>query len=105
MKKVAASVLAREELDRLLAGGVGEGENLISAIVSSCTRLVLQQLLEADQRDFSGRRGRYEPRDDTAGHRGWRNGYEDRELRNPEARSRCGCRRSATQVFRTARRR
>lgn len=84
MRKVPPSVLAREELDRLLASGVDEGENLISTIVSSCTRLVLQQLLEAEQRDFLGGRGRYEVRDDSVGHRGWRNGYEDRDIRTAE---------------------
>ncbi len=54
MRKVAPSVMAREELDRLLAGGVEEGANLISEVVATCTRLVVQSLLEAEQRDFCG---------------------------------------------------
>lgn len=83
-RKVAPSMLAHEDLDRLLAGGVGEGTNLISEVVSACTRLVVQSLLEAEQSDFLGGRGRYQPRDDNAGHRGWRNGYEDRMVRTAE---------------------
>ena len=54
MRKVAPSVLVREELDRLLAGGVGEGGNLISELVGTCTQLVVQSLLEAEQADFCG---------------------------------------------------
>lgn len=42
----------REELDRLLAGGVDEGAHLISEVVATCTRLVIQSLLEAEQADF-----------------------------------------------------
>lgn len=59
MRKVAPSVLRREELDRLLAGGVDEGTNLISEVVTTCTRLVVQSLLESEQGDFLGGRGRY----------------------------------------------
>ena len=84
MKKVAPSVGAREELDRLMAGGVDRDTNLISQLVATCTRLVVQELLEAEQRDWMGGRGRYEARDETAGHRGWRNGYEDRQIRSAE---------------------
>jgi len=86
MRKVAPSLLAREDLDRLLAGGVEEGANLISEVVAACTRLVVQSLLEAEQSDFLGGRGRYQPRDGDAGHRGWRNGYEDRGVRTAEGR-------------------
>ncbi len=84
IRKVAPSVMAREELDQLLAGGVDEGANLISEVVATCTRLVIQSLVEAEQRDFLGGRGRYQPREDEAGHRGWRNGYEDRNISTAE---------------------
>ena len=84
MRKIAPSMMAREELDRLLAGGVDEGTNLISEVVSACTRLVVQSLLEAEQADFLGGRGRYQPRQDEVGHRGWCNGYEDRRVRTAE---------------------
>jgi transposase-like protein len=75
-------MLVREDLDRLLAGGVDEGENIISTLVDSVTRLVFQQLLEAEQADFLGGRGRYERRD--SGQRGSRNGYEPGRLRTAE---------------------
>ena len=61
MRKVAPSVVAREELDRLLAGGVDEGANLISEVVPTCTRLVVQSLLETEQ--LLGGRGRFQPRE------------------------------------------
>jgi transposase-like protein len=68
-------VLVREELDRLLRQGAGAGENIISELVSTVTRLVVQELLEAEQTDFLGGRGRYEPRGETTAG-GMRNGYE-----------------------------
>jgi transposase-like protein len=86
MRKIAPSMTAHEELDRLLAGGVDEGTNLISEVVAACTRLVIQSQLVAEQVDFVGGRGRYQPRDDERGHRGWRNGYEDRRVRTAEGR-------------------
>ena len=62
MRRVPPSVLVREELDRLLGGGADEGTNIISALVDTVTRLVVQQLLEGEQADFLGGRGRYRPR-------------------------------------------
>jgi len=58
----------------LLKGGADEGTNIVSALVNVLTRLVLQELLEAEQADFLGGRGRYERRG--KGQRGSRNGYE-----------------------------
>jgi hypothetical protein len=45
MVGVAASVIAREQLQELLAGGVGCGSNIVSALVEAVTRLVVQELL------------------------------------------------------------
>jgi putative transposase len=82
MRRVAPSMLVREDLDRLLSGGVAEGENIVSALVETVTRLVVQQLLEAEQADYLGGRGRYERRGDDQ--RGSRNGYEPGRLRTAE---------------------
>lgn len=83
MKKVAPSVLVREELDRLLQrGGAPSGGNIVSQLVDTVTRLVVQELLEAEQTDLLGARGRYEPRGQAAG--GMRNGYETGSLRTAE---------------------
>ncbi len=82
MKKVAPSVLIREELDRLLHRGVEPGRNLISELVAIITRLVVQELLEGEQTDFLGGRGRYEPREEPGG--GMRNGYEPGQIRTAE---------------------
>jgi putative transposase len=82
MRRVPPSVLVREELDQLLRGGVDDKTNIISALVDVVTRLVIQQLLEGEQSDLLGGRGRYERRgrDD----RGARNGYERGRVRTAE---------------------
>src|SRR5829696_8146343 len=77
MRRVAPSVLAREQLQQLLAGGLDHESNIVSALVETVTRLVVQELLEGEQRDFLGGRGRY---DQT----GSRNGYERGRLRTAE---------------------
>src|SRR5579863_2818170 len=82
MRRVPPSVHVREDLDRLLHGGVDEGTNIVSALVGTVTKLVVQQLLEAEQADFLGGRGRYERRG--ADQRGSRNGYESGRLRTAE---------------------
>jgi len=84
MRRVPPSMLIREDLDRLLTEGAGPGENLISELVQTVTRLVVQQLAEAEQADYLGDRGRYERRDPDAGQRGWRNGYVERSIRTAE---------------------
>ena len=38
MRRVPPSMLVREELERLLAGGVDEGENIISTLVDTVTQ-------------------------------------------------------------------
>lgn len=84
MRRVPPSMLIREDLDRLLADGAGPGENVISELVQTVTRLVVQQLVEAEQADYLGHRGRYERRDPDAGQRGWRNGYVERSIATAE---------------------
>ena len=51
MRRVAPSVIAREELHRLLAGGADREANIVSALVEAVTRLVVAELLEAEQGD------------------------------------------------------
>ncbi len=81
MGRVPPSVLVREELERLLAGGVDRQTNIVSALVDTVTRLVVQELLEGEQADALGGRGRYERR---GGEGGLRNGYERGRLRTAE---------------------
>src|SRR5690242_9743993 len=82
MRKVAPSVIAGEQLRELLAGGVDRESNVISVLVETVTRLVVQQLLEAEQADYLGGRGRYERR--AEGQVGSRNGYEPGRIRTAE---------------------
>src|SRR5215218_1149370 len=82
MRRVAPSVIAREQLQGLLAGGADRESNIVSALVETVSRLVVQELLEGEQRDFLGGRGRYDRRgEDQAGSR---NGYERGRLRTAE---------------------
>ncbi len=46
----------------MLAGGVDRESNIVSALVENVTRLVVQELLEGEQGDYLGGRGRYERR-------------------------------------------
>src|SRR5215207_3721232 len=48
MRRVAPSVLAREQLQQLLAGGLDHESNIVSALVETVTRLVVQELLEGE---------------------------------------------------------
>jgi putative transposase len=82
MRRVPPSMLVREDLDALLHGGVEPGTNIVSELVDTVTRLVLQQLLEGEQADYLGGRGRYERRGE--GQVGSRNGYEPGRLRTAE---------------------
>jgi hypothetical protein len=66
----------------LLAGGVGRESNIVSVLVETVTRLVVQELLEAEQADYLGGRGRYERRGE--GQVGSRNGYEPGRRRTAE---------------------
>jgi hypothetical protein len=72
MRRVAPSVIAREQLQGLLDGVVDREANIVSALVETVTRLVVQELLEGEQTDFLGGRGRYHRRED--GQAGSRNG-------------------------------
>ena len=82
MRRVSPSMIAHEELQRLLAGGVERESNIVSALVETVTRLVVQELLEAEQGDYLGGRGRYERRGE--GQVGSRNGYEVGRIRTAE---------------------
>ena len=82
MRRVSPSVIAREELGRLLSGGADREANIVSAFVEAVTRMVVQEIIEGEQGDYLGGRGRYQRRGD--GQVGWRNGYERGRLRTAE---------------------
>ena len=82
MRRVAPSVIAREQLHEVLASGVDREGNIISALVEAVTRLVVQELLEGEQADYLGGRGRYQRRGQ--GQIGSRNGYEPGRVRTAE---------------------
>ena len=102
MRRVAPSVMAGEQLRELLAGGVDRESNVISVLVETVTRLVVQQLVEAEQADYLGGRGRYERR--AEGQVGSRNGYEPGGSAPRRGRSRWPCHRCVALGRRSARR-
>lgn len=81
MRRVPPSMIVREDIQRLLAGGVEPGTNVVSALAELGLRYITQQALEQEQEDHLGR-GRYERTGETG--RGLRNGYEDAALRTAE---------------------
>src|ERR687893_1978951 len=82
MQRVTPSQIARQQLQELLAGGADRGSNIVSVLVETVTRLVVQELLEGEQADYLGGRGRYERRGE--GQVGSRNGYESGRVRTAE---------------------
>jgi|SRR5579875_1130623 len=82
MRRVPPSVPVREELNRLLSSGADRETSVVSAFIELAVRLVVQQLLEAEQADFLGGRGRYERRGE--GQQGSRSGYEPGWIRTAE---------------------
>jgi hypothetical protein len=75
-------VIARQQLQELLSGGADRGSNVVSALVETVTRMVVQELLEGEQADYLGGRGRYQRRSE--GQVGSRNGYEPARVRTAE---------------------
>jgi len=82
MRRLPPSMQVRDELNRLLSSSTEPETNVVSAFLELAVRLVAQQLLEAEQADFLGGRGRYERRGE--GQRGSRNGYEPGRIRTAE---------------------
>ena len=82
MQRVAPSQIARQQLQELLAGGAECGSNIIFTLVETVTQVVVQELLEGEQADYLGGRGRYERR--TQGQVGSRNGYAPGRVRTAE---------------------
>ena len=102
MRRVSPSVIAREELGRLLSGGADREANIVSAFVEAVTRMVVQEIIEGEQGDYLGGRGRYQRRGD--GQVGWRNGYSAVGCAPRRVRSTSRCRRSAGPTRRSGRR-
>jgi transposase-like protein len=75
-------VVAREQLQRLLDCGVDHEQNIVSELVETVSRLVVQEPLEGEQGDFLGGRGRYQRRGEDQ--LGSPNGYERGRLRTAE---------------------
>jgi putative transposase len=83
MRKVAPSVMVREQIEQTLCGGVDTETNLLSTLAQLGLKHIVQQALEQEQEDFLGR-GRYERRQGAEKGRSYRNGYEDSTLATAE---------------------
>jgi transposase-like protein len=84
MRKVAPSMMVREQIEQILRDGVDTETNLLSTLAHLGLKQIVQQALEQEQEDFLGR-GRYE-RQEHSTHKGrsYRNGYEDSTLATAE---------------------
>jgi putative transposase len=82
MRRVAPSVIARERLHELLDDARDRDINIVSELVTAISELVVQELVEGEQADYLGGRGRYERRGEAQ--RGLRNGYEPHRVRTAE---------------------
>lgn len=80
-KRIAPSEQMRQSLDDFLSGGVGEDESPTSKLLNLAARVVLQEALEAEQRDVLGR-DRYERGSDGT----YRNGYRPGRIEGAEGR-------------------
>jgi hypothetical protein len=69
MRKVAPSVMVREQIEQILRDGVDTETNLLSTLAHLGLKQIVQQALEQEQEDFLGR-GRYERQESTAPRRG-----------------------------------
>jgi hypothetical protein len=101
MRRARPSMLVREELAELLRGEHDNGTNVVSTLLDVVSRLVIQELLEAEQADVLGGRGRYERRvEESQGGAGARSRGGSARERAP---SRCASRRCEDRPSRTAR--
>ncbi len=96
MRRVTPSRIVREEIGQLLAGGVEQGTNILSALADLGLRYVAQQALEQEQADHLGR-DRYERADSRDGATGARTP----ECERPRGRSVCASPKSAERKCRT----
>jgi putative transposase len=84
MRKVPPSEVIREQISRVLRGGVDSETNLLSTLSELGVRYLLQHALEQEQEDFLGR-GHYERRGDrSTTRRPYRNGYENTTFNTAE---------------------
>jgi len=80
-KRIAPSEQMRQSLEDFLSGGVLQDESPTSALLNLAARVVLQEALEAEQRDVVGR-DRYERGSDGR----YRNGYRPGRIEGAEGR-------------------
>jgi putative transposase len=80
-KRIAPSEQMRQSLEDFLSGGVRQEESPTSALLNLAARVVLQEALEAEQRDVLGR-DRYERGSDGT----YRNGYRPGRIEGAEGR-------------------
>jgi len=81
VNKVPPSERLSKELKEVVAGQVGEKEDLLDRIIETSVRMVLQRVLEQEVEDYLGR-GYYER--STESRAGYRNGYEAKRVKSAE---------------------
>jgi transposase-like protein len=83
MDRIPPSQKLRQRIDDLLEQGLQGEENISSLVLRLGAERLLQELLEAESKEYLGR-DHYERRDPGQEHRGYRNGYEPGRVRTSE---------------------
>lgn len=81
MKRIPPSEKNRKEMEKILREGVS-GENLLTAVIQKGVQIIIHEMLESEVTEYL-QRGHYERRGDKE-FRGYRNGYESRQIRMAE---------------------
>jgi hypothetical protein len=83
MPGIAPSTKIREEITRLLRGGVPKDQDVVGTLLRLGAQRLTQELLEEEATDFLGW-DRYVRHRGAEPHRGYRNGYEPGRVRTTE---------------------
>jgi putative transposase len=83
MERIPPSQRLRQRLDDLLRHGLQGEQDIATLVLRLGTERLLQELLEAESKDYLGR-DHYERREPDQEHRGYRNGYEPGHVRTSE---------------------
>jgi transposase-like protein len=83
MKRIPPSQQIRQEISTLFSEGIREETNILTELVNKGVQHLLQEALEQEVTDHLGR-GHYERRREEEPHRGYRSGYEPKEVKMSE---------------------
>ena len=81
MKKIPPSEKLRKEIDEVLSEQLGKDENLLELLIERSLKMMFQKIMEQEVSDYLGRE--YYERN-TGSRKGYRNGYEPKQVKTAE---------------------